>query len=99
MPIPAPGATEAVIDAYLESVDYQLTVKLRQPIPLGEITFSELRLREPTAAEWKRWDRLSGIEADIMAVSVVAGVPDQVIAQIGARELMKAARFILLFLS
>ena len=98
-PFPSPNATEAEIDAYLESVDYQLTVKLRTPIPLGEITYTELKLREPTAAEWKRWDRLTGIVADIVAVSVASGVPDQVVAQIGARALMKASRFIQLFLS
>jgi len=98
LPFPGRGASEAEVDAYLESVDYQLTVPLRTPIPLGDITVSELKLREPTAAEWTRWDKFSGIEADIMAVSTVAGVHDQVIRQIGARELMKAARFILLFL-
>lgn len=98
LPFPDRNATEAEVEAYLESVDYQLTVPLRTPIPLGEITYSELKLREPTAAEWTRWDKLSGLEADIMAVSTVAAVPDQVIRQIGARELMKASRFILLFL-
>jgi len=97
-PFPERNATEAEVEAYLESVDYQLTVRLRTPIPLGELSFSELKLREPTAAEWTRWDKLSGIEADIMAVSTVAGVPDQVVRQLGARDLMKAARFILLFL-
>lgn len=98
LPFPERNANEAEVEAYLESVDYKLTVPLRTPVPLGEITYSELKLREPTAAEWTRWDKFTGIEADIMAVSTVAGVPDQVIRQIGARELMKAARFILLFL-
>lgn len=99
-PLPFPGrnAPPGEIDAYLESVDYQLTVQLRTPIPLGDNTYSELKLREPTAAEWTKWDKLSGIEADIMAVSIVAGVPEPVIRQIGASALMKASRFILLFL-
>ena len=98
-PFPAPNAPEAEVEAYLESVDYQLTVPLRTPVPLGGVTYSELKLREPTAAEWKKWDKLAGIEADIMAVSVVAAVPEQVVGQIGARALMKSSRFIQLFLS
>jgi len=97
-PFPARGASEQEIEAYLESVDYQMTVPLRSPVQLGELTYTEIKLREPTAAEWKQWDKLTGIEADTKAISVVAGVPEQVIDKIGARALMKASRFLLLFL-
>jgi len=98
-PFPAAGASEAEVEAYLESVGYQLTVKLRTPVPLGDMTYTEMTVREPTAAEWLRWDKLTGIEADITAVSIVAGVPDPVVRQIGASSLMKASRFIQLFLA
>jgi len=98
LPFPARNAPDDVIEAYLESVDYQLTVPLRTPVQLGELTYTELKLREPTAAEWKQWDKLTGIAADTKAISVVAGVPEQVVDKIGSRALMKASRFILLFL-
>jgi len=98
LPFPARNASEEEVEAYLESVDYQLTVPLRKPVSLGDLTYTELKLREPTASEWKQWDKLTGIAADTKAISVVAGVPEQVIDQIGSRALMKASRFILLFL-
>jgi hypothetical protein len=75
-----------------------LTVPLRTPVTLGTgpaaLSFSELKLREPTAAELMQWDKLSGAEADIMAVSVVSGVPKAAVEMIGVRDLNQAAKFI-----
>lgn len=92
------NATPEQVDTYLASVEYALTVTLRAPIELGGATYSELKLREPTAAEWTLWDKLTGVEADIKAVSVVSGVPEGIVRQIGTRDLAKAAGFIVLFL-
>jgi hypothetical protein len=96
-PAPARNATAEEVEAYLASIDYEFTVKLRRPVTLGE-TYSEIRLREPTAAEWSQWDKLNGIEADIKAVSVISGIPEAAVRQVGSSELVKASNFIQLFL-
>ena len=82
-----------------EELPPELTVTLRKPVTLGSETYSELRLREPTAAEWMQFDKLSGIEADVMAVSIVSGVPRPAVAMLGARDLLEGARYISRFLA
>lgn len=74
--------------------DDELTITLRKPATLATESWPKLVLREPTAAQMIQWDRLSGAEANIMAVSVVSGVPRTAIEQIGVRDLLAAARFI-----
>lgn len=76
----------------------ELIVALRKPVTLGE-TYTELKLREPTAAEWAMFDKLSGVDADIKSVSVVSGVPERAISLIGARDLLTASRYLARFLS
>ena len=75
----------------------ELIVTLRKPVTLGD-TYTELRLREPTAAEWMQWDKLTGIDADIKAVATVSGVPEAAVRMIGARDLVQAARYLARFL-
>lgn len=74
-----------------------LTIILRKPVTLGD-TYTKLELREPTADEWARWDKLSGIDADIMSVSIVSGVPEPAVRMIGARDLITASRYLARFL-
>lgn len=76
-----------------------LVIPLRKPVSLASETWSELRLQEPTAAQMLLWDKLSGVEADIKAVSVVSGLPEPAVRMIGARDLIQAGRFIASFLS
>lgn len=76
-----------------------LTVTLRKPVELGGIVYAKLDLREPTADEWTRWDQKSGIDADIIAVSTVSGVPEPAVRMIGARDLLAASRYIARFLN
>jgi hypothetical protein len=45
-----------------------------------------------------QFDKLTGIEADVMAVSIVSGVPRPAIAMLGARDLLEGARYISRFL-
>ena len=40
------------------------------------------------------WDKLSGTEADVVAVHTVAAVPRPVVEKMSSREFLKAARFI-----
>lgn len=75
----------------------ELVIPLRKPIELGSVTYTEIRLREPTAGEMKTWDKLGGADADIQAVSVVAGVPKIVAEKLGARDILTAGRYIARF--
>lgn len=77
----------------------ELTVTLRKPVEFGGLTFEKLVLREPTADEWTQWDKKEGVESDIIAVSVVAGVPEGAVRKIGSRDLLQASRFIAGFLA
>lgn len=76
----------------------ELVITLRKPVTLGD-TYSELRLREPTASEWMQFDKLTGVEADIKSVSIVSGVPEPAVRLIGARDLLAASRYLARFLS
>ncbi|WBO20986.1 phage tail assembly protein [Sphingomonas abietis] len=56
-------------------------------------------MREPTADEMMQWDSLSGTAADRKAIAIVAGVPEQVVGKMTARDFNRAARFIGSFLA
>lgn len=77
----------------------ELVITLARPLELGGVTWHELRLREPSAGEWARWDDRKGVEADILAVSIVSGVPEPAIRKLGARDLLRASRFVAGFLA
>lgn len=72
----------------------ELVITLRRPVQLGDITYRELKLREPTAAEWAQWGGMTGPEADIKAVAIVSGLPEAVIRKIGVRDVTRAAGYI-----
>lgn len=71
-----------------------LTVTLARPVEFGGQTYEALALREPTAGEMAQFLKLEGAESDILAVSLVAGVPKGAVEKINARDLLRAARFI-----
>jgi len=81
-------------------LDEPLVIDLGKPIegPAG-LVVTELTIVEPTAAQIAQWDKLSGVEADVMAISVVAGVPKSVVDKLPARAFYQAARRIGAFLS
>ena len=73
----------------------ELVIELKKPVKNkagDEIT--EIKLREPTAAEWREWDKLAGVEADIKALSKVSGQPTSVIEQMAASQLVQGAQYI-----
>ena len=84
--------------ATAEAQPETLIINLAKPITMGPkdnpLTFSELPLREPTAAEWMQWDKLRGVEADVKAIAIVSGVPEGAIRQLGVRDLQRAAKFL-----
>lgn len=77
----------------------ELIITLRKPIEFAGESYRELRLREPTAGEWSQWDDKKGVEADIMAVSIVAGMPEAAVRKVGSRDLLQASRFLAGFLA
>ena len=79
-------------------LDEPLVIDLPKPIegPAGPVT--QIVISEPTAAQIVQWDKLSGTEADIVAISVCAGIPRAVVEKLPARPLYKAARRIGAFL-
>lgn len=89
-PNTAPGTAAEIPD--------ELIIVLRKPVMLGTETYTQLVLREPTAAEWEQWDGLSGVVCDQKAVAVVSGVPLPAVRMIGARDLVAGARYIARFL-
>ncbi|WP_174296537.1 phage tail assembly protein [Sphingomonas bacterium] len=89
----------AGLQVQIAPIPDELVVHLRRPVRLGEVVYTELRLHEPTAADWTAFAKLSGVEGDVKAVSVIAAVPEAAVRQIGARDLLSAARYIGRFLA
>ena len=87
------AAVEAVTD-----LPDELVIVLRKPVTLGTEAYHELKLREPTAAEWTQWDKLDGVDADVKAVATVSGLPHAAVAMIGTRDLITASKYIAAFL-
>ena len=71
-----------------------MTLTLRKPVTFADQPVTALELREPTAGQMKQWASLSGMAANIAAVSTVAGLPESVIGEIVSRDLFAAATFI-----
>ena len=66
------------------------TITLKEPLTLGAATYPELVVREPTAGEWAQWDGLPRVPANIKALSIVCGVPEPLIKQLGVIEFNRA---------
>jgi hypothetical protein len=92
--------TEITTDtaAPVDDIPESLTITLRKPIEHGGLTYETIQLREPTADEWARWDGKSGVEADIIAVSTVAGIPQAAVRKLTVRDLLQASRYLGRFL-
>lgn len=81
-----------------EDLPETLTITLRKPITFNGVTYETIELREPTADEWAKWDGKTGVEADIIAVSTVAGIPQVVARKLVVRDLLQASRYLGRFL-
>ena len=80
----------------------ELIIPLKKPVTLGDQTYHELQLREPTMIEienftknLKKWEPLVAMN---FFIAVVAGVPKPVIDQIGGRDGKRAREFLSNFL-
>lgn len=75
----------------------ELVITLRKPVTLGE-TFTAMTLREPTGAQMLEIDKYRGVEADIMSLVIVSGIPLPAVKMIGARDIRTGAQFLSRFL-
>lgn len=76
-------------------MEEEKTVTLLKPIVIGAEQTKELRLREPTAGEFARASaEANPMDADIMLVSLVSGVPVPIVRRLGIRDFNAAAEYL-----
>ncbi|KUR80757.1 phage tail assembly protein [Novosphingobium sp. FSW06-99] len=88
------GPAEAPTETAAAPAPGTLTITLKQPVELGPLVFTELKLREPTGAEMIAVDSKRGWAMDIALIALVSGVPEPAVARIGGGDLMKARKFL-----
>lgn len=76
-----------------------LTITFRKPIEHASGQIESITLREPTADEWTHWDGKEGVEADIIAISTVAGIPQVAVRKMAVSDLLKGSRYLARFLA
>lgn len=74
-------------------------VKLDEPLATDSGTIAELTIKEPTAGDLLKWDKLSGFEADVVAVATVTGILRPFIERLPANKVLEAAQIIGNFIS
>lgn len=77
----------------------ELIVTFSKPYLLGDIAYTEMRLREPTAGEMIECDDVSGWAMDVRLAAIVSGIPEVVVRQLGVRDLLPGTRYLGRFLN
>lgn len=77
-----------------EDIPEQLIITLRKPVTLGDITYTELRLREPTVGEMIELGADEGWKADAKAIALISGVPEPAVRNLGVRDGKRAAEYL-----
>lgn len=73
----------------------ELTITLRKPVTIGDITYDKLQLREPTAGQLeKSTNATSNVGAVINLISTVAVVPRKVVESLSQRDFQEASDFL-----
>lgn len=90
-------ADDASVKADPETLPEDLTIELRKPLKIGDMEWSELRLREPTGGEMQQAAKRAAHEAGIFLLAKVSGLPDRAIKQVTARDFNKATAYLLSF--
>ena len=75
-----------------------LELVLRQAVEFDGVTHSVLRLQEPAAGQLEVFNKAKGTERDILAVSIVTGLPRLAIGKILGGDLLRGMAFINSFL-
>ena len=76
-----------------------LIVTFSKPYSIGGVDYTEMRLREPTAGEMMQCDDVSGWAMDVRLASIVSGIPEVVVRQLGVRDLLPGTRYLGRFLN
>ncbi|MGJ7611154.1 MULTISPECIES: phage tail assembly protein [unclassified Variovorax] len=73
----------------------EITITLRKPVKLGEMTYDKLDLREPTAGELeKASSATTNMGVVINLIHLVAKVPRKVVEGLCQRDLKEAGDFL-----
>lgn len=76
-------------------MELEKTITLRKPVTLGEVIYTTLDLREPTAGELEKASTAACNLGVVMnLVSVVAKVPRRVVESLCQRDLKEAGDFL-----
>lgn len=70
------------------------TLKLLVPVQLGEVDYTELTLREPTAGELESAVSANNMTTAIKIIAIVSVVPVAVIRLLAQRDFMAANEYI-----
>lgn len=71
------------------------TIKLRKPLTLGDMNYSEVNLREPTAGELAKATKTGGnVDAAIALISLVGGIPKTAVENMCQRDLAECSDFL-----
>lgn len=75
-------------------MELEKTITLRKPVSIGDVQFTELKLREPTAGELaKAAGAANNVGAVIELISAVAKVPRKVAEDLAQRDFREADDF------
>lgn len=73
----------------------EITITLRKPVKLGEMTYEKLDLREPTAGELEKASTAAtNMGVVINLISIVGKVPRKVAEGLSQRDLKEAGDFL-----
>jgi hypothetical protein len=88
-------------DKETQELPEQLTLTLRKPITLGGDTIETLELREPNAAEYKKFTKQASsdpVGAMVALIAMVSGVAPPIIDRIGVRDMNAAGEYLMAFM-
>lgn len=78
-------------------MEIQKIITLRKPVTLGEKTFTELTLSEPTAGQIEKASIAGGkvdMSVAIALIALVSGAPRTAIQMLGQRDFKEASDFL-----
>lgn len=81
--------------AVVAPAEEEKTLELRKPVKLGEVEYSSLHLREPTAGELSKASKAGGnVDIAIALISLIAKVPRGAVEKLSQRDFQEAADFL-----
>ncbi len=87
----------ALTQAQIDALPDTLTLTLREPISIGDKSYTELIFNEPTSGQLESIAKLDDMPATIQLLASSAGVLPEVIKRMKSRQFKQAADFLLSF--